>query len=270
MRNFKIFYSLIIAACLLSPVIAVAAEPLCEPLTPRQIAKNKRYEVEAAEYAIYAMLSNNAYGPNHSAIPLPLAWIERPEWRKEFTTGFGMAVFEKHENSELTEVVMAFRGTDETRDWIQNLVPFFRDQIPTADAEFSAVAKAYSENHVKIVATGHSLGGGLAFHISFLHPGIDAIAFNSSPVTKAGVKTITGNKRVSIWESGEGLQAPRNVVNVARLRWRGTLRREFRFLHGSPLKQHSIDKLAVNLARLGALSPGELELSTFLSARCGG
>ena len=50
--------------------------------------------------------------------------------------------------------------------------------------------------------------------MSMVYPDVDAIAFNSSPVTKAGTELATGNKRTSVWESGEILQAPIPVLTT--------------------------------------------------------
>ena len=97
-------------------------------------------------------------------------------------------------------------------------------------------------------------GQGQALHMSFSQPNIDAIVFNSSPVTKAGMHPISGNKRVSIWESGEGLQAYRNLVSSFRVRWADTTRVEVRFLHGSLVTQHGMEGLAINLTKLAALN----------------
>ena len=240
-----------------------AIPDFCTPLTSAQVRKNDALTDEAVRLAPYAIMSNNAYPRGENSIPLPEGWKEVTELRKELpTVGLGLAVFEKYESSKLVEIVVAFRGTDEKKDWIQNLVPFFRIQIPPASDEFERILKLYEGQPIRVVATGHSLGGGLAFHMSFVYPNVDAIAFNSSPVTKATLKLQEGNSRTSAWESGEVLQAPRNPVNWMRIRWHDVRRLEFRFLHGLPLKQHGMERFALNLTKLGAMKSSQLQALT--------
>lgn len=235
----------------------------CTPLTEKQIRKNRHVVASVTEYATYAILSDNAYRRDHP-IPLPPGWSKIHE-KLLPDIGLAVVVFEKHESAKLTEVAVVFRGTDEGKDWIHNLVPFFRNQVPPADKEFTEVLGRYKDRGVKIVAAGHSLGGGLAFHMSFTHPNVEAIAFNSSPVTKAGWQ-VQPNQRTSIWESGEGLQAPRNSVNLARVRWHDVKRVEVKFQTGSPVKQHRMGDLALNLTKLAAQQSGEFQ--AVLNAFC--
>lgn len=232
------------------------------PLTGTQIRKNRALADDAAFLAPYAIMCNNAYARDHF-IPLPAGWKEVTELRHELpAVGMAYTVFEKREDGKLVEVVAAFRGTDDRKDWIQNLIPFFRIQLPPARKAFEQILKRYAGQPVKISATGHSLGGGVAFHLSFVYPDVDAIAFNSSPVTKAGMKIQKGNRRISAWESGEILQIVRNPVNWLRLRWHGVQRLEFRFKHGFCWNQHGMEAFALNLAKLGALKSNQLKALT--------
>ncbi len=95
-------------------------------------------------------------------------------------------------------VVLAFRGTSGTGDWkYGNLWWFgrfvFRDnQYTRARAHAEAIIRHYDEqalreklNRPRFVATGHSLGGGLAQHVLYSFPGRieQAIVFDPSSVT---------------------------------------------------------------------------------------
>ena len=240
------------------------------PLTSRQIEKNIHLADKAADLAPYAIMCNNAYARD-IPIPLPEGWTENENLRRPRVepskksgrmVGLALAVFEKRENHKLVEVVVAFRGTDGLSDWIQNLIPFFRNQVEPARQAFEKILLEYAGQPVKVTDTGHSLGGGLAFHMSFAYPHIDAIAFNASPVTKAGQEVDMSNKRTSVWESGEALQAVRNTVNWSRQRWRGVERIEFRFLHGFTIKQHLMEDFALNLTKLGATRSSTLRALT--------
>lgn len=233
------------------------------PLTSKQIQKNSTLAEEAVYLAPYAIMCNNAYARGERFIPLPEGWKEIPELRKELpNVGLAFAVFEKYENTKLTEVVVAFRGTDEMIDWMQNFIPFRRIQVAPASEEFERILRLYENQGPKITATGHSLGGGLALHMSFKYPNIDAIVFNSSPVTKAGLKIQEGSNRTSVWESGEFLQIARNLISLFRPRWYPIRRIEFRFVHGWTVKQHGMESFALNITKLGATKSHQLKALT--------
>ncbi len=233
------------------------------PLTSKQIQKNSNLAEEAVHLAPYAIMCNNAYARGEYFIPLSEGWKEIPELRKELpNVGLALAVFEKYENTKLTEVVVAFRGTDGMIDWMQNFIPFRRIQVAPASEDFERILRLYENQGPKITATGHSLGGGLALHMSFKYPNIDAIVFNSSPVTKAGLKVQEGNNRTSVWESGEFLQIARNLISLVRSRWYPIRRIEFRFVRGWTVKQHGMESFALNITKLGATKSHQLKALT--------
>jgi pimeloyl-ACP methyl ester carboxylesterase len=120
----------------------------------------------------------------------------------------------------------------------------------------------YENQGSKVTVTGHSLGGGLALHMSFKYPNIDAIVFNSSPVTKAGLTIQKGNNRITVWESGEFLQGARNFISLFRSRWHPIRRIEFRFVHGWTVKQHGMELFALNITKLGATWSPQLKALT--------
>lgn len=235
----------------------------CIPLTSKQIQKNSTLAEEAVHLAPYAIMCNNAYARGEYFIPLPEGWKEIPEFRKEIPNiGLALAVFEKYENTKLTEVVVAFRGTDGMKDWIQNLIPLRRIQVVPASEDFERILRLYENQGPKVTTTGHSLGGGLALHMSFKYPNIDTIVFNSSPVTKAGLKIQEGSNRISAWESGEFLQIVRNLISLVRPRWYPIRRIEFRFIHGWTITQHGMELFALNITKLGATKSHQLKALT--------
>jgi hypothetical protein len=257
--------TVIILAILALPFVSTADTNFCTPLTQTQLKRNQSKADIAAQYAVYAILSNDAYSSSHVQLPLPQGWKENTNFRvpTDPKTGYAQAVYERYQDDKLVEVVLSFRGTDNKKDWITSLEPLHRIQVPEAEVNYNKVLNKYKDTGAKITVTGHSLGGGLAMYISFHYQGADAIVFNASPVAKPGLKPIRTNKRISISESGEILEAPRDAVIA---KWVNTKSIKFRFLHGAPISQHDMSKLAFNLVRLGAIK--SKELAAYIASQC--
>ena len=241
----------------------------------------------AAKFAEYAILSNAAYAEKgvNPSMPLPKGWSiagapvksskkPRNDWSPTSwfgDNGFSMSVFEKREQETILEVAVAFRGTDQKRDWVQNTIPKFQAQAADAENAFRAVLAKYrssGSSAPKITATGHSLGGGLALHVSFLWPNVDAFVFNSSP--RIGVKrSDIKSNRVSIFEAGEALDRIRRLNKMVRPEWEGIDSRDFHFYDGSEdglrgalralVSQHGIEGFASRLVSFGKVKSPVLQ-----------
>ncbi len=171
-------------------------------------------------------------------------------------------------------VVIAFRGTDDRRDWESNLRAILKpreDQYGGARAAarklVAAMEKAYPGQTLTFIATGHSLGGGLAQHVLYDQPTrfLQAVGFNSSPVSAKG-DVSRGNRKEActcrpelnaeariyrVYETNE-------VLEIVGKGWRNRNtptpldRHEheiaFDFDSGNPIRQHSMAGLAMRLA----------------------
>jgi hypothetical protein len=128
--------------------------------------------------------------------------------REAEKTGLYVEVWEKLSFKGRTLAVV-FKGTQyrSRRDWISNLrwfwywlqhfVPFYQDQYTVVAKLFGAefieefTRRGYDHSdHISIVTSGHSLGGGLAQQFAYslpLDPNVPSVAhvfaFNPSPVT---------------------------------------------------------------------------------------
>lgn len=226
----------------------------------------------AAKYAIYAMMASNAYHDEEDddknkkkPFPLELAnWILVDENgkptnnpTKTYISGLAYDIYEKKDSDE---VVFAIRGTDSLiRDF---LFANFSVGLSPQYQEINEAVNQYIEHHPnkKIVATGHSLGGGLSLSVSVhCHYGdyvghtIDAITFDSSPriFDGAGDHHQKGN-RILIYQKDEILSYIRKV-------WRklyevvppeNIYKTEFQFIAGSG--NHDMYHLALGLLDLSA------------------
>lgn len=198
----------------------------------------------AVEAYPYAQMSNNAYadGPRYDLGPE----FTNPHNEQNDNIGFAYSLFERWEGGARKEVIIAFRGTELTsaRDWIPG------NLIGAQNARGLAVYKRVRDltpSTVAVSVTGHSLGGGIATHVSLRHAGVKTYIFNSSPrFWKGG--NIPENRRLSIVEYGEvlklgrlfGREAPQTYISI-------NCRRGFR-----PFGQHRIRSLADCLTRIAA------------------
>ena len=241
------------------------------------IERNASFIDDSANYAIYALLSNNAYKrEKQEQFSLPSQeWRHRDDFIPEGTeAGLELKVFEKVIEGKPVEVVVAFRGTDDLKDWRQNLSPQFlfpkKRHTDLAEKNFERLRGLYEGQQVRYVATGHSLGGGLALHLSFKYPDVSAIAFNSSPRVEPGLTSARGvNARIIIWESNEALSYLRPL---AKIRW-GTVKEvkfDFQPGHLGAIKQHGMYALALSMLKLGCETslPTAASLKSLLGENC--
>jgi len=149
--------------------------------------------MESENYAIYAMMSSNAYlDSTRTYFPIEkLGWVRvdldgKPTNKNSYSPTFlgklfSNLQFDIWENRKLNKTVISFKGTDEKIDWIVSNL-WFGPSVPYKSAKKHVEEYINKNNKQKsnIVLTGHSLGGGLALSCS-LWLGIDAYVFDPSP-----------------------------------------------------------------------------------------
>jgi dienelactone hydrolase len=132
-------------------------------------------------------------------IPVTLNETYRDRWataarkhveRSDSPTRLTYDVYFRDEPDHLS-VLIAFRGTTLPWDWWSNaswltrplhVADHYGDARKAfADVRSEALSRAGGKP-VHYVATGHSLGGGLAMHVAFGFPCVSAVVFNASPV----------------------------------------------------------------------------------------
>ena len=171
----------------------------------------------------------------------PDGWLRSETFPDD--SGLSLSTFERADERKL---VVAFRGTDEGRDWAQNVARTYSDRAKTELEEIIALDK-YSGWDVTV--TGHSLGGGLAIEMSHRLSDVNAVAFNPSP----NLGALLGNSepnRVIVREKFEPLAFLRGNP-ISTVDWLLDYNILVDFTSGvilvRPLEQHSMDQLAMNL-----------------------
>lgn len=197
----------------------------------------------------------------------PLDTVDQPK------TGLYFEVWE-NDRGALTEVAIVFRGTGDSKDWWTNgrwvtrFIPTGWDQYDVVRGAIdSLVARARSRNPagIRVVTTGHSLGGGLAQQAAYAHPGIKLVfAFDPSPVT--GYRSVPQPARQTnqigieifrVYEKGEILAFFRGFLRrlVLPLSSKDPAITEVRFnlLHGVAVAEHSMVAFTSALAKIAGL-----------------
>jgi pimeloyl-ACP methyl ester carboxylesterase len=110
------------------------------------------------------------------------------------------------------QYLLAFRGTDETADWISNawlgvdLMKFISPHYQAADELVTALQR----KGIQPITVGHSLGGGMAQYVAYRHQ-LRVVAFNASPVPQ---RYLSGNSyEASRARLFTALELPRQPVD---------------------------------------------------------
>ena len=144
--------------------------------------------------------------------------------------GLEYHVWRRMQRGKCEEAVIAFRGSDanEIGDWLSNFRWFvggrYFDQYDQVQKAVPGIIGAMYRRGCRpkmIVATGHSLGGGLAQHAAYADKRIGYVyAFDPSPVTAFfGVPLPVRNAATEdlgidrIYEAGEVLSLPRYIAS---------------------------------------------------------
>jgi hypothetical protein len=186
------------------------------------------------------------------------------------------------------EAVIAFRGSDagDVGDWLSNFRWFVSrsvfDQYDQVQAAMKSVIQRVQDQGCRprvIIATGHSLGGGLAQHAAYADSRINYVyAFDPSPVTAFfGVPFPTRSEASEklgidrIYESGEVLSLPRYLVSGAfatsSCRPRVRVVRFSTATSASILERHRMSGLTKGLAELATPPPPKQLPTGFTYAR---
>lgn len=227
---------------------------------------SEAYEDAAIKSFVYALMASNAYSSN-PAFMIP-GWKRVPELETNTWRGMGLTVYESKSEKKL---VLAFEGTNpySLRDWVfGNLNIFWKGQYGEVEEEIENIPEKYMD--YKIIATGHSLGGGLALHTSLYKDNVDAYAFNSSPrvYSNTDMEIKENSNRFLISEKEEILESIRNTWPALKEIAINDNFSHFDFLEDIRVKEHAMYYMARGLTIVAA-SAGNVEAIEIMKINLG-
>ncbi|MFT4928186.1 MAG: hypothetical protein ACI8WB_004305 [Phenylobacterium sp.] len=229
----------------------------------------------------YALMASNSYH-NNVAFNIP-GWTHKSHFRGKqgahAESGFQADVYEHSSQNSVDKVAIIFRGTDSAKDWDANLAIATKSsgrkpaQYHLAMKLYNGVVEQYQgSDSVKampqIILVGHSLGGSLAFHVSWYQDNAMLFAFNPSERKWVEGEPTFNNQRYVLREKGEVLGLTRGI------RWFNPkdnnlqLAEEYNFTTGSSTRQHSVYYLARGLLLLAA-ARGDTMAKTIMGRNLG-
>lgn len=215
----------------------------CDP-SYLETAYSEAHRLAAVEGAVYALLASNTYeDAGQPQFTLPAGWTLL---QRSAAGDLHYQLYEQQRDGVRLKRVLAFRGTDSHRDWWSGNITGAQYQQAAQITE--QILAQYPD--APLVATGHSLGGGLALHVSMRFAGVSAYAFNPSPLVREPA-AIAHNRRVIYWEANDVLHWGRWALSKTP----GAVYWRFSFVKGDG---HKSTVLAKGLLMLGALMNPEL------------
>lgn len=174
--------------------------------------------------------------------------LELPPWFREIAVhensaiGFYSIVFQDDRDQSLVFVV---RGTEDWTDWKNG--NFAQDQNNYGLSVYQKISAANPGR--PIVVAGHSLGGGVALHISLHAPVQAAYSFNGSPNFRKPPGPESKPHRFSIIEYGE-------ILKIARIFGKEATQHYISIgcSDGNSIEQHSQLLLATCLTQIAAIA----------------
>lgn len=154
---------------------------------PKYLNASKRGYIYALAGAL-VLQKENKEGDDHYFAPL-----DRLKWQDNLyindkATGFEATTFELFDDNESqapSEVVVAFAGSNDAKDWVQNFSPLSTRQYKQAVEYVKRIKSISRYANIPLKVTGYSLGGALAVHVTKnleTSPLVkEAWAFNPSP-----------------------------------------------------------------------------------------
>ncbi|MCK0127471.1 hypothetical protein [Erythrobacter sp. F6033] len=150
----------------------------------------------------YAQLATNSYaGGDSFQLGRTLSFVKEQE---PSTGNFQYKIFNRVEDGNLVEIIIAYRGTDAILGDLSGNA--LLKQQKAGLVVFDNVREEHRKT--KISVTGHSLGGAIASHVTLNRENVDGYFFNTSPRFARGKRRFD-NLRHSVVEFGDILKSIR-------------------------------------------------------------
>ena len=260
MRTWMIRLTLLVAALTLTACASAQG-----PLDFRHWRTAPDHRKVAGEAYLYAQMAYNAYlpEPNSEYPPFVLRpgvnLVEPPHDNDEI--GLAYSVYARTQGACAPELILAFRGTEGPTNRLDMWHGNWRGEQNRRGLKIFDRLLGWRDDNMpgaRMTVTGHSLGGGIATHISINRPDVTSFAFDGSPrYWREDPSVRLTNVRHLIAETGEilfNVRAPAPNTDQVYTPFNCTW-------SWKPITQHDMRTLAVCLTTVAAFETSEAEES---------
>ena len=272
------YASLYVSYAMMSSLAYTERQNLNPDLCPESASLDRQKDAEAITWmrSLKARKWNCLFGLSET-LPCPRRYLNCN------STGIPDLQVWRRDDQFCSELVIAFRGVKllDPGDWfyLRWLAPRF-DPYQQVQARIETIAAMTGCRHAgtRIVAVGHSVGGGLAEAMAYTNGRIRYVyAFNSFPVggffgpdPAVQARNKIGLGVDNVYEAGEIADIPRLLLKGSGTACNPRIRTvQFNLIPiGLPIEKHKIDTLTMNLLELSRRGSSRSVLAYAAAVRC--
>ncbi|BFM48916.1 Mbeg1-like protein [Marinomonas sp. THO17] len=224
-----------------------------------QVPDNKNHNKAAVAAYKFALMASNSYHDNAFFTIKDWHYVKhyRGKEGSHQEIEFQADIWEYRQQDQVEKIAIVFRGTDGKGDWDANL-KLATEHSGRMPAQYQIAKTLYNQlksrdeyKQARVYLVGHSLGGSLAYHVSWYHENVLAFTFNASERKWVSGKATKATRYV-LRENDEILTRIKFIRYFSPLAPDTVTAEEYDFSLGNSIRQHNMYNFARGLLLLAA------------------